>query len=132
MLLVKSIEVVEVDREQVEITYYEKQRARGYCPTEEIEEIESFRREVVQGRRFVNACGREINIGLSSDAEKALGLPFSIFEDMAKSNKELCRVIEVGLDKRLRLQYRLETIKGLSFWERLSRVFVGFSTLSTE
>lgn len=95
-----------------------------------LEAIEELRRKVVQGWCFVNACGRKVNIGLSSEAEQALGLPFSIFEEMSKRERSLCSSIEEEVEKRRRLRYRLNTIRDMSFWERLNRVFVGFETLS--
>ena len=125
MLLVKSIEVVEVNRDRVENIIYDRKSARAYdSETRYIEE--TFKTEILEGQTFINARSEEICIGMTSAAREAIGLPFSIFEDMryAIQVAEQYRSITASVNKRL--EHRLDTIKKMSWWERFNRLWIGY------
>jgi len=40
--------------------------------------------EMIKGRRFVNAKGKQICIGMSKEVQELIGLPFEVFENLQK------------------------------------------------
>ena len=125
MLFVKKIEVVEVDRDRVENIIYNRESIRAYDPeTHRVEE--TFKTEIVDGQRFFNARGQEICIGMTAAAREALGLPFSIFEDMRYAAEAADRRCQTTIRENKRLEHRLDTIKKMSWWERFNRLLIGY------
>jgi hypothetical protein len=127
MLLVESIQVREVRGDHTQINTL-MQEVRAFDPSAPVGQI--IKTELVRGRRFVNAEGREFCIGMTKEVEEVLGLPFDIYEDMSSQIYQIGAVLRREEIKTQRLENRLKVIKDMSFWERFSRAFIGFNTLS--
>ena len=130
MLLIKSVEVLEVKGDEAQVVV-DRPSIVAYAdyanmPAEE----KTLKTEMVRGNRFYDIHGNVTCIGMTKEVEKALKLPFDVYYNMSNAANALERELKIQRDVNYRLRYRLETIKGMPFWERLSRVFVGFSTLS--
>ena len=127
MLLIESVKVVEIKGDNTRVITC-RPEIQAFDPDAIMEE--SIETELVIGHRFRHADGREVCIGMPKKVEEVLGLPFEIYGDLTHNIESLQRELAFSRNVNFRLRYRLETIKGMSFWERLSRVFVGFYTLS--
>ena len=130
MLLIESVKTKEVvgDECQVVIGRPSISAYSDYSnlPTEE----KTIKTELVRGNRFYDIHGNEVCIGMTKEVQDVLKLPFDVYYNMSNAVNSIDRELDLQKSITHRLQYRLETIKKMSFWERLSRVFVGFSTLN--
>lgn len=130
MLLIKSVEVQEILGDQAQVIV-DRPKVSAYVDYREMSaEEKTIKTETVRGTRFYDMHGNEVCIGMTKEVEKALKLPFAVYYNMSNAVNSKERELDQQKDVSHRLRYRLETIKGMSFWERLNRVFVGFSTLS--
>lgn len=127
MILVESVKVRLVRGDQTNIVT-QRPVVGVYDPSVIMEA--SVKTEVVRGRRFVDASGEEFCIGMTKEVEATLKLPFDIYEDMSSQVCQIRAILLREEKKTYRLENRLKAIKEMSFWERFSRVFVGFDTLS--
>ena len=75
--------------------------------------------ELVKGRKFVNSRGQKVCIGMTSEVQQLVGLPFEAFDRMEKEVRELTL-------QRNRIYARLNRIEVLTFWRRLKFLFRGY------
>ena len=127
MLLIESIKVREVRGDQTRIVT-QRPEVRIFDPPALMEE--TVETEIVRGRRLVDAYGEEFCIGMTREVAEVLKLPYDIYESMSNNISMVEDVARRYERKNYRLENRLSVIKEMSFWERFSRVFVGFSTLN--
>lgn len=129
MILIRGIDWIEVDSDQVEFmvprTSYSRVSAAG-CPS-----YEKIKIELIRGRRFVRPSdGTDIVVGVTDEAGKILGLQYEIWKTMETSlyhaleardaiERELTRT-RVELE---RAAMRLEEIADENLWKRLKRIF---------
>ncbi len=127
MLLIESVKVREVQGDRVEV-FTQRPSIGAFDPTAKIEP--TIKIELVRGSRFYDRQGNESCIGMTKEVQEHLKLPFDVYYDMSNALIHMDGKLRVERSVSYRLRYRLQTLKEMSFWERLSRVFVGFSTLS--
>lgn len=130
MLLIESVKAIEVRGDEAYVRIG-RPAITSFDPAAMNSEI-SVESELVRGQRFYDMNGRVICIGMTQEVQDALKLPFDVYADLSNSVNSIDRELSIQKAISYRLRYRLDTIKGMPFWERLSRVFVGFSTLSTK
>jgi len=126
MICIKSIEVIEVERDDVEVAHF--RWPDGYFETGDYEcspMTAELTYEMVRGRRFRNRDGKEVCMGMTKQVQDAVGLPFEAFEDMEKEiyslNKERKRLKQEVGD----LTRALMKLHNTGFWGRLKWLFVG-------
>lgn len=68
--------------------------------------------ELVCGRRFTNARGETVAIGMRKQVQQAIGLPFEAFENMNKTTSRINQQMK-------KQRKELEKIKSLGFLKRL-------------
>ena len=119
MICIKSIEVLEVERKDVEVAHFKW--PDGYFETGDYEcstMTAELTYEMVRGRVFRNANGQEVCIGMTKQVQDAVGLPFEAFENMEKEISNLYE--EVG-----NLRLAISMLRGTGFWGRLRWLFGG-------
>lgn len=70
-------------------------------------------RERIQGWRFTNSHGDEVYIGMSKEAQLAIGLPFEAFENLQKELR----------DTRESLRAHRSAVNTANFWRRFKYLF---------
>lgn len=123
MICIKSIEVIEVERDDVEVAHF--RWPDGYFETGDYESspmTADLTYEMVRGRVFRNANGQEVCIGMSKQVQDAIGLPFAVFENMEKKIGDLQLARDTTKFKLDRLCCRLNNT---GFWGRLKWLFRG-------
>ena len=118
MICIKSIEVIEVERDDVEIAYQMWPDDHYFLPDATEPVAAKFITETVRGRRFRNIDGKEVCIGMTKQVQDAVGLPFEAFENMEKEISNLYE--EVG-----NLRLAISMLRGTGFWGRLKWLFGG-------
>lgn len=132
MLLIESVKVREVPGDEVRV-YTGRPDVGAYADYAQLSIEERARKtEFVQGRVFRTAEGKEFVIGMTREVSEVIGLPYDAYSNMSAHMEELREELALVRSVNFRLTHRLKTIRGMSFWERMSRVFVGFYTLSTK
>jgi len=121
MICIKSIEVLEVEREHVEMAHLTPPYQEVLPIGEESIEIKVLY-EMVRGRRFINHDGKEVCIGMTKQVQDAIGLPFAVFENMEKKIGDLQLARDTTKFKLDRLCCRLNNT---GFWGRLKWLFRG-------
>ena len=88
MLVVKDIEVLRVERDHIQIAHYSPP---GIFLAESLKtgKLKEISIEDIHGRVFRNSRGERICIGMSNAVQKAIGLPFDVFESMNRQMFEL-------------------------------------------
>ena len=84
MLVVKDIDVIQIDRDSIQLA--SMPGIDGYSPSY-LDPPITF--ETIRGRVFRNSRGERICIGMSNVAQQAIGLPFDVFESMNRQMFEL-------------------------------------------
>ena len=117
MLVVTAIQFVEIDDHGDQMCDIDHWPMR---PTEvmssddacfPIDELPTIKREHVYGRRFINAKGYEVCIGMSQNAQTALGLPFGVFDDQEQELIGLRTELIKSYDSRESLLCDIEQLK---------------------
>ena len=122
MLIVKNIEIIEVERDPWEILSLTKpyQAIEVFNPgknTPEHIETNAFR-EMIQGQRFVRPDGKELLIGCSRQAEEIIGIQYESWGNMSEAWE--------GTRTQLRkAEKELADIRQMTFWMRLKALFKG-------
>lgn len=126
MILVKSIEVIEVESNDFHTIQYcnpdtmiRVNKGRDMLPA-------SVLLELVRGQRFVRGDGTEIVIGMAQPVQDILGLQFEAWENLQNdwSIADNSRVIAGRLAKGYQLE--LEELSSAGFFERLKMLFTGY------
>jgi len=112
MIVVKSVEIIDSGDINDRYEYWNRFKL-GPLPDDFIKDEDIFK-EAIEGRYFtwfLDGERHEVCIGWSNEVQKALGLPFEVF------NKQ-----EEAL-----LAYRalLHKYEGMGFWQRLKFLFKG-------
>ena len=116
MILIKSIEVAVVEGDlQSVIGRFQKQRADSLKTLILVENV-ALTEEMVYGRIYRTADGREIVIGMTKEVKDAIGLPYGVFENLTK---------ELTAANNHYKAYR-NWVVNMPWWERLKGLFVGF------
>lgn len=114
MLVVTDIAVRLVDREEVIMSFFD-----GHAPMDGA----SVTREMIVGKPFVNVDGVEVCIGMSSQAQSALGLPFSVFE---QQNRDISLLRTRLRTRNMRISVLEGEIKEIRCWGFLDRLIFLF------
>lgn len=128
MICIKSIQIVEVDEDRLEVTHFQKAKGRTIQFVEDMHKTEEQKvtREMVVGRIFVNAYGKRLCIGMTKRAQDAIGLPFEVFEDQGiLIERQQNTIFAEGREIRL-LNKRIDRIRELTFLDRLKYLFKGY------
>ena len=127
MLAIKSIEVVEVERDRLEVADWQGIKDVRVYDTNgtpsKMDVAHAF--ETIEGRIFVNSNGLELCIGMSKQVQDAIGLPFKAFEDAEKVlNRRWDDIMDL---KRINedQQKKLEVVKDANFWKRFKYAITG-------
>ena len=146
MIAVLEVRTSLVDSERMKMAV--RRPAPSSLEMESIFSPAAFMTEEIRGRRFTNNRGETVCIGMSKQAEEAIGLPFEVFEKLTVSNKNLredlidaradisasenrhARTIELWRDDVDRYQSMRNRIARLSFKDRVKVFFtILFGTL---
>lgn len=123
MIIVKSIEIITVDRDPWEILSLTKpyQAVEVFDPGKNKPSHISSNafRELISGRRFVKPNGDELLIGCSKQAEDIMGIYYNSWDDMSKQLEESRAAFRT-------MSGYLMKIKQLGFFGRLIAVFRGY------
>ncbi|MFH1777587.1 MAG: hypothetical protein ABH952_08545 [Candidatus Omnitrophota bacterium] len=121
MIIVQEIKVANVDKNVVELAHYPPMNFSIY-PGPKTEPIE-ITYEMIHGRTFVNANGEEFCIGLSEQAQTAIGLPFEAFENMSNEIEKL--QIHIGdLRKKYNIaRDKINQYETMGLWKRIKFLF---------
>lgn len=121
MLIVTEIKTKEVDRDKWEVRQCQlnthPNRAGNAL------EIDSYTREMIYGRVFVNINGKRFCIGMSEQVQNAIGLPMDCFEKL-NLEIDLLEVDNTQLRKGVdRLWKKLEVFDTMTFWQKIKFLF---------
>ncbi len=135
MILVKNIEVVEVERDPWELLSLTKpyQAVEVFNPGKNVPEFidTNVFREMVQGQRFRRPDGKELIIGYSKQVEEAVGLPFEIFKNMQDDIDDYRVTMRRQTDSINRYQSYISELGRAGFWKRIKYVFTRYRPNST-
>lgn len=125
MILITKIETIDVPGNEFQYGFNAKPGIipcdTGYTPVKE----SPYKREFIQGRRFVDERGNILVIGMTSEVQKTLGVPFDAVENMMASI-ERYRIEEVYLKSNInRYQSCISKLGRTGFWKRLKFLFTG-------
>ena len=120
MVCVKSIELVEVDRDRIEFANFPPPDVR-FQPEEllPVKDI-GITREMIKGKVFRNSLGRKVCIGMRKEVQDALGLPFEAFDDLRDQVEQKNLIVKDLLEQ-------INAIKNMGFWARFRRLFFSYS-----
>ncbi len=130
MIIVKSIEIITVDRDHwellsltepyqaVEVFTPDKNKPSHICSN-------TFR-ELIIGRRFVKPNGEELLIGCSKQAEEIMGIHYDSWDGMLNQLEESRAAFHTIKELQLKTEKHLMKIRSLGFFERLVAVFRGY------
>lgn len=127
MILIESVRVREIKEDRISIPKC-RPSVRSFDPSAPMEEI--METETVRGRRFRCADGTEVCLGMTKEVRDVLKLPLDVYEDMSGEIYNLQKELKMVRGINRRLTHRLKVIRGMGFWERLNRLFVGFNNLN--
>jgi hypothetical protein len=105
MLLVKSVEVINV-------------RPGSYCTVDCLD-------DVIQGRRFINANGDEICIGMAKEVQTAIGLPLECYEKLSATIDRKNSTINEYQRSLTYVIQRLNRYRTMGLLERIRFLFRG-------
>ena len=126
MILIKSIEIVEIDRDPVEIVSQisPHESIRVYSEGKPTDISHKVLTEYVRGRVFVNMNGQRINIGMSQKVQELIGLQFEAYENMQAANQKLRTSVAIALRDLNVLKSRLVLIQERSWLTKLVDLFM--------
>lgn len=114
MFIIKSMEVIETERDYFELRPDMNLAGLLVHPAKPEEYDLTF--EVISGRRFRHPDGREIVIGWSNQVQEVLEFPFEAF-DTAERENEYLRVSRDALLKTAKERLdEINTLSSLSLW----------------
>lgn len=128
MILIKNIEMVEVDRDPYEIlsTIHPYEAISVYNGSN-IEHIEhEVFTELIRGRRFIRPDGKELIIGCSKQAEEVIGIQYESWENLMGLHESTREELYREKGKLLKANEELYAIKQLGFFKRLVLLFKGY------
>lgn len=129
MKVIKSIEVLEVDRQEVAVRSWDPNQPMVEVKSnlEELPYMEEARviEELVQGRIFVNESGDRVCIGMTGEVQDVLGLPFGAYENMASTIDRLNKQIQDDDVRFEQLQTIFDSIQNSSVRARFVFLFKG-------
>lgn len=125
MILITKIETIDVPGNEFQYGFNARPGIilcdAGYAPAKE----SPYKREFIHGRRFVDVRGNILVIGMTSEVQKTLGVPFDIMEGMG-AEIERYRVERVHLISNInRYQTCISKLGRTGFWKRLKFLFTG-------
>ena len=124
MLVVKNIEVLEVDRSMLRVVYMDEQMVHNaplcYDTAEETVPITT---EMIVGEEFVNARGQKFCIGLSKQVQEAIGLPMKAFSGMSSKIETQRTTISQLKRKYGVVLAKIDKFESMKLWERIKYVF---------
>lgn len=114
MILVTKVEYRMVDGNKCNITTYKEEDFFSASPNTGLLPPTQSRvnYEVALGRVFRTADGRKICLGMSSEAEEALGIQYDVFDRMQSS-------LSIAQGKNTILLEKLNGLKKLSLFQRI-------------
>jgi len=119
MLLVKSIEVIEVNADICDL-FHKQQPSDTALPQVGTVHIT---KEMVSGKQFTNAQGQTICIGMSKQVQDAIGLPFEVLDNLNKALFDDNEAILARDTKIQRQKDRINFYVNMSFWKKLKYLF---------
>lgn len=129
MLVVKSIEVVEVN---TDVFFVRRPRGIDKYPTSAGGMVALRDEQVVdmvKGRRFINQNGNEFCIGMTRQAQTALGVPFEAIDTMKLALEEAAAQLRTSRkdaeQQRAKVAVLENKINGARFWNRLKYLLTG-------
>ena len=122
MILVKKIEVEEVDENKIELSVYDPP---CFGPKVLIEENIKVHREIIHGKRFIKPDGKEICLGLSKQVHDTIGIYFEAFESEERQNLRLHLEVTKSITAINKLTSKLNEFRSMGFWKRLKFLFDG-------
>ncbi len=122
MLIVKNIEIIEVERDPWELLSMTApyQAIEVFNPGKNVPEFidTNVFREMVQGQRFRRPDGEELVIGCSRQAEEIIGIQYESWGNMS-------REWEATRTQLRKAEKELADIRQMTFWMRLKALFKG-------
>lgn len=127
MKLIIGIETIEVPGHSYEYGdgFHNRPQIRPYRPEDKPIEEESYRREFIQGRRFVDERGNILVIGMTSKVRKTLGIPFDCIENMGAEIERYQAERVRFISDINRYQTCISKLGRTGFWRRLKFLFTG-------
>ena len=125
MKVIVGIKTIEVPGHEYEYSFNKRPGITPYKSGNVPIEDDSYRREFIQGRRFVDEKGNYFVIGMTSEVRETLGVLFDAIENMGAT-------IERYRSERLHLisdinkyQACISKLGRTGFWKRLKFLFTG-------
>ena len=121
MKLIKSIEVVHVpEKWRAMLDHFPDVSQEAYrFGVTNVEELCDVRREIINGHKFTNADGEEMNLGLSEDVYNALGLPIDCWEHDQNVIRKLREKKDKAEFENSVMSRRFDEMERASWWRRL-------------
>jgi len=115
MIIIKKIEIIETDRDQVALLPMESPNTLVFpCGNQEPVEI-------IRGRRFRRPSdGTDIIVGVSKQAERIIGIMYESWDNLQKSYDNISKEMR-------RYRKKVEESKKANFMQRLKWLFKGYS-----
>ena len=124
MLVVKNIEVIEVDTNMLRIAHWDELEVpKAPFRYDTAEGTIDITTEMIYGERFVNVHGEEFCIGMSKQVQEAIGLPMKIYNKMF-SEMEILRTTIAQLKQRYATALaKIDKFESMKLWGRIKNVF---------
>ena len=129
MILIKHIDFIEVDRDQVELAHFERPEMSYRVDSNEGDQIVPGEviRELIKGKRFRRPRDNmDIYVGISKQAGDVLGLCYEAWDTMERALNNSSAIQAIALKQHQRLEAELKEIKSLTFFQRFQILFKGF------
>lgn len=124
MIVVLKVETIEVPGDVYEYGDFGKPKIHAYRPGN-VPEERSYKREFIQGRRFIDENGRELIMGMTKQAHSRLEVPFNVISNLQES-LATHRQDKVIRDASInRYQSCISKLGRTGFWKRLKFLFTG-------
>lgn len=128
MKIITEITTMDVLGDEYQYESRRKPKVMSFSPGDVMDmlaEDSTHEIEFIQGRRFVDERGNILVIGMTSEVQKTLGVPFDAIENMMAS-LERYRIEEVYLKSNInRYQSCISKLGRTGFWKRLKFLFTG-------
>ena len=125
MIIITKIETIEIIGDTYEHGFYRKPGIVPYKPGDIPEEESSYKREFIQGKRFVDEKGNRFTIGMTSEVRETLGIPFDVMESMGTAIEQYQAERVRFISNINRYQSCISKLGRTGFWKRFKFLFTG-------
>ena len=124
MIVITKIETIDVPGDECEYGFPRNPIMRSYRPGD-VPAENSYKREFIQGKRFVDEKGNRFTIGMTSEVGETLGMLFDVMDGMRIAIEEYQAERTRFISNINRYRSCISKLGRTGFWRRLKFLFTG-------